>query len=231
MLELKKLFPNFIKNNSHKLKFLFKNKNFNTLFLYFSAFDIFKFSSNLIIFINKYSSTNNIKVNPEIINLLTNISKRSYQFLEKIIDEESYVNVDDLKFPNFILIEEFFSSVRINEKDLKNRLKTSIISDIFNIDNVDKHYSINEIIKEINDCIYKESDNIENNKNKDEIKKLDNITKKLHGFINYSKKNEDIEIEQLINNEYYNIKTNLSLITSNNFSTDTSSNEFSINDF
>ena len=231
MLELKKLFPNFIKNNSHKLKFLFKNKNFNTLFLYFSAFDIFKFSSNLIIFINKFSSANNITVNTEIINLLTNISKRSYQFLEKIIDEESYVNVDDLKFPNFILIEEFFSSAKINEKDLKNKLKTSVISDVFNIDNIDQHYSITKIIKEINDSIYKESDTIENNKNKEEIQKLDNITKKLHDFINYSKKNEDIEIEQLINNEYWNIKTNLSLITSNNFSTDTSSNEFSINDF
>lgn len=231
MIELKKLFPNFIKNNSHKLKFLFKNKNFNTLFLYFSAFDIFKFSSNLVIFINKYSSTNNITVNVEIINLLTNISKKSYQYLEKIIDDESYNNVNELKFPNFSIIEEFFSSVKINEKELKAKLKTSVISDIFNIDNIDQNYSITEIIKEINDSIYKESDNIENNQNKKEIKKLDIITKKLHDFINYSKKNEDIEIEQLINNEYYNIKTNLSLITSNNFSTDTSSNEFTINDF
>jgi hypothetical protein len=231
MSELKKLFPNFIKNNSHKLKFLFKNKNFNTLFLYFSAFDIFKFASNLLIFINKYSSTNNITVNVEITNLLTNISKRAYQFLEKIIDEESYNNINELKFPNFVIIEEFFSSAKISEKELKNKFKTSMISDIFNIDNIDQNYSITEIINELNTTINKEIINIENNKNKDEIKKLDIINKKLHNFINFSKKNEDLEIEQLINNEYYNIKTNLSLITSSNFNTDTSSSEFTVNDY
>lgn len=229
--ELKKLFPNFIKNNSHKLKFLFKNKNFNALFLYFSAFDIFKFASNLLIFINKYSSTNNITVNVEITNLLTNISKRAYQFLEKIIDEESYNNIDDLKFPNFIIIEEFFLSVKITEKELKNKFKTLMISDIFNVDNIDKNYSITEIINELNTTINKEIINIENNKNIEEIKKLDIITKKLDNFINFSKKNEDIEIEQLINNEYYNIKTNLSLITSSNFNTDTTSSEFTVNDY
>lgn len=231
MSELKKLFPNFIKNNSHKLKFLFKNKNFNTLFLYFSAFDIFKFASNLLIFINKYSSTNNITVNVEITNLLTNISKRAYQFLEKIIDEESYNNIDDLKFPNFIIIEEFFSSAKITEKELKNKLKTSLISDIFNVDNIDQNYSITEIINELNTTINKEIINIENGKNIEEIKKIDIINKKLYNFINFSKKNEDIEIEQLINNEYYNIKTNLSLITSSNFNTDTTSSEFTVNDY
>lgn len=231
MSELKKLFPNFIKNNSHKLKFLFKNKNFNTLFLYFSAFDIFKFASNLLIFINKYSSTNNITVNVEITNLLTNISKRAYQFLEKIIDEESYNNIDDLKFPNFIIIEEFFSSVKITEKELKNKFKTSVISDIFNVDNIDQNYSITEIISELNTTINKEIINIENSKNIEEIKKIDTITKKLHNFINFTKKNEDLEIEQLINNEYYNIKTNLSLITSSNFNTDTTSSEFTVNDY
>jgi hypothetical protein len=231
MSELKKIFPNFIKNNSHKLKFLFKNKNFNTLFLYFSAFDIFKFASNLLIFINKYSSTNNITVNVEITNLLTNISKRAYQFLEKIIDEESYNNIDDLKFPNFIIIEEFFSSVKITEKELKNKFKTSVISDIFNVDNIDQNYSITEIISELNTTINKEIINIENSKNIEEIKKIDTITKKLHNFINFTKKNEDLEIEQLINNEYYNIKTNLSLITSSNFNTDTTSSEFTVNDY
>jgi hypothetical protein len=136
-----------------------------------------------------------------------------------------------LKFPNFVIIEEFFSSAKINEKDLKNKFKTSVISDIFNIDNIDQNYSITEIINELNTTINKEIINIENGKNKDEIKKLDIITKKLHNFINFTKKNEDLEIEQLINNEYYNIKTNLSLITSSNFNTDTTSSEFTVNDY
>ena len=237
MSELKKIFPNFVKNSAHKLKFLFKNKNFNILFIFFSAFDIFKFSSNLLIFINKFSMSNNIKVNEKITELLTNIAKKSYFFLEKIIDEESYTNKEKIEFPNFILLTEFFTSFIINNDKLDKKLKSITIVDVFNIESINQNYSITEIINEINENIkietekIKNKENIKQKNNITDIKSLDILLNKISNFINYSKQNEDIEIEQLINTEYYNIKSHLSQITTDNFSTSTSSNEFSINNF
>ena len=73
--ELNKIFPNYIKNNYHKIKFLFKNTNFDTLFTYFSAYDTFTFITNLLIFIKKISINKNINVNEKIINLLNIYNK------------------------------------------------------------------------------------------------------------------------------------------------------------
>jgi hypothetical protein len=229
MHELKKIFPNYIKNNSHKLKFLFKNKNFNIMFLYFSAFDIFKFSSNLLIFINKFSIQNDIKVNPEIINLLDNIAKKSYFYLEKVIDESAYLNKDDLKFPNLELLLEFFPSFKYDcINSIKKTVKDTNIVDIFTIDNIENEISLDEMVHELNESIV---DNINLNKLKNNTS-IDILLKKINKFIKYENINDDLEIEQLINKEYYNVKNNLSFVTSSNFTSGTlSSSDLSINNF
>lgn len=227
MHELKKIFPNFIKNNSHKLKFLFKNKNFNVMFLYFSAFDIFKFSSNLLIFINKFSIQNDIEVNPEITTLLDNLAKRSYSFLEKVIDESAYINKTNLKFPNLELLLEFFPSFKYDSLlTIKKKVKSIDITDIFTIDNIDSYLTVDEMLNEINENL---SDNINLNKNNSNI---DTILKKIKNFTSYEKNNDDLEIEQLINKEYYNVKNNLSFVTTSNFTSGTlSSSDLSVNNF
>lgn len=227
MHELKKIFPNFIKNNSHKLKFLFKNKNFNVMFLYFSAFDIFKFSSNLLIFINKFSIQNDIEVNPEITNLLDNLAKKSYSFLEKVIDESAYINKTNLRFPNLELLLEFFPSFKHDSlTNIKKKVKSIDITDIFTIDNIDSYLTVDEILNEINENI---SDNINLNKDNSNI---DIILKKIKNFTTYEKNNDDLEIEQLINKEYYNVKNNLSFVTTSNFTSGTlSSSDLSVNNF
>lgn len=227
MHELKKIFPNFIKNNSHKLKFLFKNKNFNVMFLYFSAFDIFKFSSNLLIFINKFSMQNDIEVNPQITKLLDDLAKKSYTFLEKVIDESAYINKTDLRFPNLELLLEFFPLFKYDSlSTIKKKVKSVDTTDIFTIDNIDSHLTIDEIMNEINENI---SDNINLNKDNSNI---DIILNKIKNFMQYEKNNDDLEIEQLINKEYYNVKNNLSFVTTSNFTSGTlSSSDLSINNF
>jgi len=227
MSELKKIFPNFLKNNAHKLKFLFKNKNFNTLFIYFSAFDIFKFASNLLIFINKFSIQNDITVNPEIIKLLDNISKKAYSYLEKIIDEESYINSESLRFPNLEILLEYFSSFKIDSaKNIKNKINKHLITDIFSVDNIESHSNINEIINEINLNLS------ENLKLHASTKTLDIINDKIKSFLSYKHENDDLEIEYLINKEYYKVKNNLSFITTNDFTSGTvSESDFSIYNF
>ncbi len=224
MSELKKIFPNFLKNNAHKLKFLLKNKNFNILFIYFSAFDIFKFSSNLLIFINKYSTQNDITVNPEIIKLLDDISKKAYSYLEKIIDEESYINIESLIFPNLEILIDLFSSFKYDSTNsIKKKINKHLIIDIFSTDNIDFHLNANETIKEINLNL---SENLNLHASK---KTLDIINNKLKTFISYTHINEDIEVEHLINKEYYKVKNNLSFITTNNFTSGTvSESDFSI---
>lgn len=224
MSELKKIFPNFLKNNAHKLKFLLKNKNFNILFIYFSAFDIFKFASNLLIFINKYSTQNDITINPEIIKLLDDISKKAYSYLEKIIDEESYINIESLLFPNLEILIELFSSFKYDSTNsIKKKINKHLIIDIFSTDNIDLHLNANETIKEINLNLH-ENLNLHASK-----KTLDIINNKLKTFISYTHTNEDIEVEHLINKEYYKVKNNLSFITTNNFTSGTvSESDFSI---
>lgn len=227
MSELKKIFPNFLKNNHHKLKFLFKNKNFNTLFIYFSAFDIFKFSSNLLIFINKYSIQNDFNVNPDITRLLDTISKKAYSYLEKIIDEDAYLNADSLKFPNLEILLNCFSSFKIkSKKDIKNKINDGLIIDIFSIDNISTYMNTSEMINEINTNI---TDNLHLHTTK---KSLDVINEKIKSFVNYKSVNDDLEIEYLINKEYYKIKNNLSFITTNNFTSGTTNeSDFSIYNF
>lgn len=214
--ELGKIFPNYIKNNPHKMKAIFKNKNFNTLFIYFSAFDIFKFASNLLIFINKFSIQHNFKVNPEIPKLLDNIVKKAYTYLEKAIDEESYTNKKNITFPNLEMLLEFFPSFKMNNnKSIINKIKNNNIVDFFSINNIEENLDIYKMINEINE-------NIKNNlKDESDIKSLNVIKEKIKNFINYNKLNEDLEIEQLINKEYYTVKNNLSFITTDNFTTGT----------
>ena len=98
--ELNKIFPNYIKNNFHKIKFLFKNTNFEVLFKYFSAYDTFTFTTNLLIFLKKIAIQKNININQKNLDLLNNISKKSYNYMEQIIIEENYDLTKEHQFPN-----------------------------------------------------------------------------------------------------------------------------------
>ncbi len=203
--ELNKIFPNYVKNNAHKIKFLFKNKNFNVLFLYFSAYDIFTFSTNLLIFMKKMSINKNLDVNNKILNLLTNISKKSYYYLEQIIDENNYNIIEkNFQFPNYLLLQEFFSEYIIKKNDTKKE-----IINLFNLDNINKYQNL-EMIKyrlkeDLNNFIKNESNKEIKN---DLINRFNNIT-------TYDKnKVNELDIEKVINNEYYKIKSNLHIVTS-----------------
>jgi len=200
--ELNKIFPNYIKNNYHKIKFLFKNTNFDTLFTYFSAYDTFTFITNLLIFIKKISINKNINVNEKIINLLNLISKKSYYYLEQIIIEDNYnINIQH-KFPNYLLLEEFF----IENNNLEITKNMNII-DIFSIYNIDNFYSLVDLKINLYDII-------ENN-----INKINGLSKKeqenLLKFYSILKKKytDELDIEKIINNEYYKVKSNLLIAT------------------
>ena len=203
--ELNKIFPNYIKNNAHKIKFLFKNKNFNVLFLYFSAYDIFTFSTNLLIFMKKISINNNLKVNDNILNLLSNISKKSYYYLEQIIDENNYnINETKYQFPNYLILKEFFSDFIVKKNDTKKE-----IVNLFNLDNINKYQSLEMIKYRLKEDL---NNFIKNESNKDIITTLTNR----FSNITYYDKNKvnELDIEKIINNEYYKIKSNLHIVTS-----------------
>jgi hypothetical protein len=189
--ELYKIFPNYIKNNIHKIKFLFKNKNFDILFIYFTAYDTFTFITNLLLLLNKLSAYNNIEVNPKIIDLLTNISKKSYSYLENIINEDKYYENIKYQFPNYLIIKEFFQEFKFN--NINSDLN---IINIFNLNNIELHQNKNEIRKEIKNYI------INNDKKQSNIE----IIKYFKKFLDLEGINNDIEVERIINKEYYNIK-------------------------
>lgn len=204
--ELNKIFPNYIKNNVHKLKFLLKNKNFDILFIYFTAYDTFTFITNLLIFMKKVSINNNIQINKKILDLLTAISKKSYYYLEQILNEENYNFINKHQFPNYSLLKEFFPNNQVNKNDLD---KT--ITHYFNLQNINNFYTDKDI-KECNKNIINEYIN----SNKLSPKEKNKIKDKFSNILNYKQNSNDIlNIEKIINKEYYNIKSNLHLISTN----------------
>jgi hypothetical protein len=220
--ELNKIFPNYIKNNTHKIKFLFKNKNFNVLFLYFSAYDIFTFSTNLLIFMKKISNQKNIKINDKIINLLTDISKKSYNYLEQIIDENNYNNSHKkFQFPNYLILVEFFQDFLLNKKNINNE-----IINIYSLNNINKYNNLTQIQQNIYNDLHKYINNI-------------NLKKKFNNILKYDQNNiinEELDIEKIINNEYYKIKSNLHIATSSidnslNTTFDATTNSISISNY
>lgn len=220
--ELNKIFPNYIKNNYHKLKFLFKDINFSLLYIYFTAYDIFTFSTNLLICLKKISTYNNVNINIKILDLLTNISKKAYFYLEKIIDEHNY-NTTDIthKFPNYLIIKEFFSEFIFNNDENYN------IIGIFNINKIKDNKDIKlDLKKYLNLQI--------NNKNYN-INEKNDIYSKFSYILNYEYINDELEIEKLINNEYYKLKHNLKNIdidisSTDDFSFNTTSNNIEFSD-
>lgn len=209
--ELNKIFPNYIKNNVYKLKFLLKNKNFNILFIYFTAYDTFTFITNLLIFMKKVSINNNIQINEKILDLLTKLSKKSYHYLEQILNEDNYNFINKHQFPNYLLLKEFFSDNIITPNDLNIN-----ITNYYNLININNYVNSNQL-KYINKNIINEY--LKSNK----ISKEDqaNIKKKFSNIINYTSNPDDnLNIEKLINKEYYNIKSNFHLISSNINKTD-----------
>ena len=225
--ELNKIFPNYIKNNGHKLKFLLKNKNFNILFIYFSAYDTFTFITNLLIYMKKTNLASNIEVNPKIIELLTKISKKSYKYLEEILNEENYSSQIKHQFPNYLILKEFFSKSESTKLDLNKH-----ITNYFSLVNINTYYSINDI-KANNKLIlnsYINSNKIsEDDKNK--------IKKEFSTILNYSSNfNDELNIEKVINNEYYNIKSNLHIMTSSlnndiDFTYDATTNSLNLSNY
>lgn len=225
--ELNKIFPNYIKNNGHKLKFLLKNKNFNILFIYFSAYDTFTFITNLLIYMKKTNLASNIEVNPKIIELLTKISKKSYKYLEEILNEENYSSQIKHQFPNYLILKEFFSKSESTKLDLNKN-----ITNYFSLVNINTYYSINDI-KANNKLIlnsYINSNKIsEDDKNK--------IKKEFSTILNYSSNfNDELNIEKVINNEYYNIKSNLHIMTSSlnndiDFTYDATTNSLNLSNY
>jgi len=202
--ELNKIFPNYIKNNVHKLKFLFKNKNFYILFIYFSAYDTFTFITNLLIYMKKVTLNNNIKVNSKILELLTAISKKSYYYLEQLLNEENYNEKKLHQFPNYSLLTEFFSENKSKNLDIN-------VTHYFNLNNINRYQTPLDI-KKINKNIINEYINSESISKKE--KEL--IQKKYSNLLNFISKSEEINVEQIINKEYYNIKSNFHLSSSNN---------------
>jgi hypothetical protein len=203
--ELNKIFPNYIKNNMHKLKFLFKNKNFNILFIYFTAYDTFTFITNLLIFMKKTSLNYNININPRIINLLSSISKKSYYYLEQILNEDNYTSNKTHQFPNYLLLKEMFPEYIATQKTLDTE-----INHYFNLININKYYSLKDI-SNINKNIilnYINSSKLSNNEKNKLKNRFSNI---INSDIIY---NNEMEVEKIINKEYYNIKSNVHIISS-----------------
>jgi hypothetical protein len=170
------------------------------LFNYFSVYDIFTFSTNLLIFLRKISIQKNINVNNKIIDLLNNISKKSYHYLEQIIIEENYDNSRTHKFPNYLLLEEFFKEHLVNTNEIDN----INITDIFSIYDIDKYHNYKQIKLYLSKII----NNIDNSNITENIKnKIIQFTKQLEK----NTESEKLDIEKIINNEYYKIKSNLLL--------------------
>ena len=226
--ELNKIFPNYIKNNVHKLKFLLKNKNFNILFIYFTAYDTFTFITNLLIFMKKVGISNDIHINKKILDLLTSISKKSYYYLEQILNEDNYNFINKHQFPNYSLLKEFFPNNIVTTKDLNKK-----ITHYFNLQNINKYYTKNDLKKNNQQII---SHYINSNSILEDEKIT--IKKQFNNLLNFSpNKIDELNIEKLINKEYYNIKSNLHLVSSSikkyneNLTYDATTNSLNISNY
>lgn len=156
-----------------------KTSNFDKLFTHFMAVDIYNFTNKLSIFIDSHSKANNINVNKDIVNFLTKISKKSYSLLYRAIDDEK-INLN----PNYELLLEFFGDFKIN-----HNLDGKVVSDIFTIDKMNvKKNIMDELI-----------DNIP----------LNSLNAKLKTKLKKKELNEDLEIEGIVNKEYYESRKTL----------------------
>jgi hypothetical protein len=205
--DLSHLFPNYVNNNKHKIDILFNTINFEKFFIYFSAIDIFKFSTNLLLYLDNKKLTYNKKI----YDLLVNISKESYNYLEKIINDNSYLDSSELKsYPNYIILNKYFKDFEISnikeKKDIKN------ISNIFNFDNINL---TNNVYK------HKYFDFHITDKDKKIINNEKNINYKKDFIINNNDNN--INLEKFINENLYNYKfKNMNNIDTNDTLIDTS---------
>ncbi len=200
--ELVKIFPNIKDDPKQKINFIFKSNNFEKMFTYFSAIDIFNLSSKLILFINNHTETNNIKINNGIIDLLTSLNEKAYNILQKIFDVNNYNN-NEIQNPNLELINDLFKDFKYNSKSIN-------VSDIFCLNNINNIYTKKNTIDEIIEHI-----------------PLNSLNSKLKKKLNNTKEEyEEIEIEQNVNKEYYESRKLLSLSkvpVSNTFSLSTAS--------
>jgi hypothetical protein len=152
----------------------------------------------------KVTLNNNIKVNSKILELLTAISKKSYYYLEQLLNEENYNEKKLHQFPNYSLLTEFFSENKSKNLDIN-------VTHYFNLNNINRYQTPLDI-KKINKNIINEYINSESISKKE--KEL--IQKKYSNLLNFISKSEEINVEQIINKEYYNIKSNFHLSSSNN---------------
>ena len=153
--------------------------------------------------------------------MLSNISKKSYYYLERIIDEDSYSKTD-IRFPNYEILLEFF----IDNKTSNTNIYNKRLVDIFSIYNISEKYSYEDIGDDILNTL-----NVEYKTNKNNKYIMDGIFEKISNFKNKKNTNADLEIEQLINNEFYNIKSFLSTMQDDSGKYTTSSDDFVISNF
>ena len=192
--ELTSLFPNYVNNNKHKIDILFNTKNFEIFFKFFSAIDIFKFSSNTILYLENKKKPYDKKIKE----LLTNISKDSFKSLEKIINDKYYLDSNEYKYyPNYVLLQKYFKEFTISDyEDKKKKINITNITNIFNINNIMNKKSISK------KNYYKFQFN------KEDINIINNS-----GNVNYNSNfkidDDDINIETFISENLYNYKFNI----------------------
>lgn len=116
------LFPKMMQNKELVDK-VFKNENLNIIFIYFSAFDIFEFTTLLLTIYNDVQYI----CNNDIIKLITNISTYAYNCLKKIFDIRIYQT--NPIFPNYHILTTYFNHFEYNDETIQ-------INDIFVINNI-----------------------------------------------------------------------------------------------
>ena len=153
----------------------------------------------------KVAVSNNIEINPKILDLLTSISKKSYYYLEQILNEDNYNFINKHQFPNYSLLTEFFQKNQVTPKDLNKN-----VTHYFNLQNINTYYNDDDLKKNNQNIIldYIKSNSIPENEKK-------NIQQEFKNLLNFLPNTADeLNIEKLINKEYYNIKSNLHLVSS-----------------
>lgn len=120
--KMHELFPKMMSNKELVGK-IFKPENFDVIFIYFSAFDIFEFTTLLLTMYNDIQYI----CNNRILKLLTDISTYSYNCLKKILDLRTYRN--NPIFPNYNILTTYFNHFEYKDKSIE-------IKDIFVINNI-----------------------------------------------------------------------------------------------
>lgn len=156
--------------------------NYDNLFMKLSAYDMYKLSNCLLLFVK------NKKIDFKIRELLENIKLDCYNHLDDIISNKVIVSKNnkfiisknDKYFPNYLLLTKYFKKYNYNQKkDI-----TNIYDNIFTLDNIKHNYLIDTYNLNINKL------------------NLCNINKKIYNHNNDA--NTELKKMHLISNNYFN---------------------------